>query len=261
MANGEAPGTGAEATADAGAADGTGTETGAGAADAGGGGAEPGWGDTGGGSSEALPDMRDEQPTPAEVMAAMEAAARASQGSAGQGSAGQPTGGRPGALPGGGPTAGESAPAGTAGSGPLTPAEQVAVLDAELERGTGEFDAMILEEQAAQRRETRERGASGEAQEAGAQGGGGGIDGGDVLADAGEAAGAYSTGGGMGGASRGGGEIPKDTAKYPPPEDIPDGNDDDVVARQLREAAMREPDPAIREKLWDEYRKYKGLTP
>ncbi len=37
------------------------------------------------------------------------------------------------------------------------------------------------------------------------------------------------------------------------------GDDDDVVARQLREAATREPDPAVREKLWDEYRKLKGL--
>jgi hypothetical protein len=43
------------------------------------------------------------------------------------------------------------------------------------------------------------------------------------------------------------------------PEDIPTGNDDDIVARQLREAAMREPDPEIRKALWDEYRKYKGL--
>ena len=58
----------------------------------------------------------------------------------------------------------------------------------------------------------------------------------------------------------GGQDIPKNTPKYPPPEDIPDGNDDDVVARQLREAAMREPDPAVREKLWDEYRKYKGIS-
>ena len=63
----------------------------------------------------------------------------------------------------------------------------------------------------------------------------------------------------MGGASQGGG-VPQDTAKYPPPGDIPSGNDDDVVARQLREAAMREPDPAVREKLWDEYRKYKGIS-
>ena len=52
----------------------------------------------------------------------------------------------------------------------------------------------------------------------------------------------------MGGASRGGG-VPQNTAKYPPPSDIPSGDDDDVVARQLREAAMREPDPALREKF------------
>jgi hypothetical protein len=30
-----------------------------------------------------------------------------------------------------------------------------------------------------------------------------------------------------------------------------------VVARQIREAAMAEEDPKIREKLWDEYRRYK----
>ena len=42
------------------------------------------------------------------------------------------------------------------------------------------------------------------------------------------------------------------------PEDIPSGDDDDVVARQIREAAMREKDPKLREKLWDEYRKYKN---
>ena len=47
---------------------------------------------------------------------------------------------------------------------------------------------------------------------------------------------------------------------FPPPEDIPSGRDDDVVARQLREAAMREPDPELREALWDEYRKYTGIS-
>jgi len=40
------------------------------------------------------------------------------------------------------------------------------------------------------------------------------------------------------------------------PADIRDGSDDDVVARQIREAAMKEQDPELREKLWDEYRKY-----
>ena len=43
-------------------------------------------------------------------------------------------------------------------------------------------------------------------------------------------------------------------------DDIPSGRDDDVVARQLREAAMREPDPELREALWDEYRNYTGLS-
>jgi hypothetical protein len=41
------------------------------------------------------------------------------------------------------------------------------------------------------------------------------------------------------------------------PPDVGDGSDDDVVARQLREAAMKEEDPQLREKLWDEYREYK----
>jgi hypothetical protein len=41
------------------------------------------------------------------------------------------------------------------------------------------------------------------------------------------------------------------------PAGIPDGSDDDIVARQLREAAMSETDPELREKLWQEYRNYK----
>jgi len=42
------------------------------------------------------------------------------------------------------------------------------------------------------------------------------------------------------------------------PEDIESGSDDDIVARQIREAALKEKDPVLREKLWDEYRKYKN---
>ncbi len=41
------------------------------------------------------------------------------------------------------------------------------------------------------------------------------------------------------------------------PYDIPDGSDDDIVARQLREAAEKESDPELKRKLWDEYRRYK----
>jgi hypothetical protein len=73
-----------------------------------------------------------------------------------------------------------------------------------------------------------------------------------------------------GAGSGGGGNVPEGgqrregdyeqvaSADVPVPEDIPDGDDDDVIARQLREAAMSEPDPELREKLWDEYRKYKA---
>jgi hypothetical protein len=49
-----------------------------------------------------------------------------------------------------------------------------------------------------------------------------------------------------------------DGASTPP--DVGDGSDDDIVARQLREAAQNESDPELREKLWDEYRKYKKTT-
>ena len=44
----------------------------------------------------------------------------------------------------------------------------------------------------------------------------------------------------------------------PVPPDVRDARDDDVVCRQLREAAMAEPDDALREALWDEYRRCRG---
>ena len=39
--------------------------------------------------------------------------------------------------------------------------------------------------------------------------------------------------------------------------DVNDAKDDDIIARQLREAAMQETDPELKEKLWAEYRRYK----
>ena len=50
------------------------------------------------------------------------------------------------------------------------------------------------------------------------------------------------------------GEIAKRT-----PDDIEVIMDDDIVAKQLREAALAEEDPELRERLWEEYRKYKGM--
>jgi len=139
--------------------------------------------------------------------------------------------------------------------GPLTAAERVAILDRQLEESTRDFDGIIYDEEQRQREAARERAAAQQSESSA----------GDVEAAGSEApdfgggmasAGAGSVGGGIGGRS---GAMQLDGAKYPPPGDIPDGNDDDVVARQLREAAMREADPEVREKLWNEYRKYKGL--
>lgn len=45
------------------------------------------------------------------------------------------------------------------------------------------------------------------------------------------------------------------------PEDIPPADNDSVLEAQIREAALNETDPEIQQKLWNEYRKYKGLPP
>jgi hypothetical protein len=42
--------------------------------------------------------------------------------------------------------------------------------------------------------------------------------------------------------------------------DVWDSSDDDVIARQLREAAETETDPLLKKQLWEEYKKYKKST-
>ena len=56
-------------------------------------------------------------------------------------------------------------------------------------------------------------------------------------------------------------EGPPQVASVAIPEDLQNVRDDpqDIVARELREAAMREPDPELREKLWSEYRAWIGI--
>ena len=70
-----------------------------------------------------------------------------------------------------------------------------------------------------------------------------------------------------GGGQSGGGKMPQEgggqvasaggAAAGAVPDDIPSAQGDDIVAQQLREAATAEQDPSLREKLWEEYRKYK----
>ncbi len=43
------------------------------------------------------------------------------------------------------------------------------------------------------------------------------------------------------------------------PDDIPEPDNDSVLEAQIRRAAMEETDPGIRARIWNEYRKYKGL--
>ena len=135
----------------------------------------------------------------------------------------------------------------------MTTAERVAVLDRKLEESTGVFDTIIREEQRQQRESQREQGPNSQSSD------GSGTEtssGGRNPYEADDQGGYGSVGGGMGGRSGGAPDAP---AVYEAPEDIPSGNDDDIVARQLREAAMRESDPDIRKALWNEYRKYKGI--
>lgn len=78
--------------------------------------------------------------------------------------------------------------------------------------------------------------------------------------EAGEAARKGQEGGEQVASAGGPGEAGGQAGNTNVPPDIPDGKDDDVVARQLREAAENEQDPELREKLWDEYRRYKSST-
>ena len=145
--------------------------------------------------------------------------------------------------------------------------EQVAALDAELFAGLGDFDEMLLREQ------DRVRAAAPMTDAAGGGGGAGdtgtaegtegaegaegttGTAGGDEESGAESGGGANSSNGG--GAGRG---APHQGGRPGTPPDIPDGSDDDVVAKQLREAAEKETDPELKKKLWEEYRKYKKGT-
>ncbi len=59
------------------------------------------------------------------------------------------------------------------------------------------------------------------------------------------------------GAELGGNPVAHDNGKVP--DDIPPADNDSILEAQIRQAAMRESDPETKAKLWDEYRKYKGL--
>lgn len=159
-----------------------------------------------------------------------------------------------------------------------TAEEQVAALDAMLMAGLGEYDERLLREQerikaAAPNTNSDTGGGDGSGSEGGGADGGGegegenGTEGeaGDQSRNSGDVAGDGQQTGATGGQRQGG---PVDSSQgsgdagneSDQPADIGDGSDDDVVARQLREAAEQETDPELKAKLWEEYRRYKRGT-
>lgn len=141
----------------------------------------------------------------------------------------------------------------TQNTGPMTSVERAKVLDERLRRGYETFDGFILSEREQAQNESN---AAGSAQPGGDAGGGNTSAQPQTLpeAEAGAPSGVAAS------RPSSSSSPPPPTETFPPPEDIPSGRDDDVVARQLREAAMSEPDLELREALWDEYRNYTGIS-
>ena len=160
-----------------------------------------------------------------------------------------------------------------------TRAERTGALEDELRQALGDFDDMLAQEDVLVASRVPSQRETGDGQGAGAGGNHGNRQGGDQTDAAGsgqevdesqvaggggslangqevdEGSAAASSGQGRGGdattaqeASRHG--VAGGTGS--PPED------DDIVARQLREAAEKETDPELKKKLWEEYWKYKG---
>ncbi len=162
-----------------------------------------------------------------------------------------------GSAGGGGSSDGEeSAVQGTGGAGEVaefpteSSEERAERLGKELDKSIGGFDEVLMEEQGEISSVSRNTEGFGEGVEG---------DGGISL---GEQSGGST--GGIAVANNGAlpespiGDMTDEQIRERTPEDIPVMVDDDIIARQLREAALSEEDPALRERLWEEYRKYSG---
>jgi hypothetical protein len=169
--------------------------------------------------------------------------------------------------------AGPPGPGGGAGgvAGAATSAEEVAALDARLSGSLAEFDQLLLEE--ARKAQARSPASGSSGAQAGGSNNKAGGKGAKQANENGARAGSESTAAdgsadpqqrGAGPGSPGGRiegtdpGAPGPTVAVPP--DVGNGSDDDIVARQIRRAAETETDPELREKLWDEYRRYKQGT-
>jgi hypothetical protein len=153
-------------------------------------------------------------------------------------------------------------------SGVMTDEERVQQYDRDLEEQMQVFDGIILGRRQETIARTNEEGAGNI--DSSAMGSGGGFGGDNTFESAPLLTTASASASADPNRNRTGGALPDapgdnregdyqnqsgENSNLPP--DIGDGSDDDIVARQLREAALAEKDPELKEKLWDEYRKYK----
>jgi len=131
--------------------------------------------------------------------------------------------------------------------GSQTPGEHQSGLDRQLEESLREFEDRMRREQEALADQAAGSGESGQPAGDDAAVGGG------TSSGSGTGEGASPDQPGGGGSSPSGASNPGHT-----PSDIPDGSDDDIVARQLREMAEAEEDPELRAIYWQEYVDYKS---
>ena len=159
------------------------------------------------------------------------------------------------------------------GTAASTAGEQVNTLENILGRSLGDFDEMLLKEQdrlASRQSRQRESGGSGSTGSTGSGGQSGKNTGSSTGKNAGQEKrgkedkklSRESTAGAAAGTApastentAGEGQAAA-SSRASNPENL--SVDDDIVARQLREAAEKETDPELKEKLWEEYRKYKS---
>jgi hypothetical protein len=156
---------------------------------------------------------------------------------------------------------------GTADGGKAqTPDERRAAIDRRLEGSLGTFDETLRKEQktAAEEKDAHEASTAGSAESEQTDAKGEGSEGGSAKpenppAEASEpgrkADGPSRPGDLKSDQSSGSGTAPKGTGGSA--GNIPDGSDDDIVAKRLRKAAEQETDPELKEKLWKEYIDYK----
>ena len=159
---------------------------------------------------------------------------------------------------GGGSQSSDSAVQGTGGAGQVgefpeeSDEERAERLGQELDQSIGVFDDVLSEEQ----REISTVGRNTEGFGDGVEG-----DGGISLGQQGMAAGSpiQVANNQMNAPGSPIDHMTEDEIRSRTPDDIPVTVDDDIIARQLREAALAEDDPVLRDRLWEEYRKYSGL--